>query len=105
MDSCVKADRICRWKKEILKAEGHTLACFDLRPYAGQPGHHIFIYEVGEKLAGLLSCSIVWNPPLGADWFQWRYEKGSDTLSVLGVTTSPPFLSINLATLHCFEPY
>src|SRR5260221_8417539 len=46
MDSCVRTDPICRWKKEQIKVGARVLVCFDMRPYSGQPGHHIFVYQV-----------------------------------------------------------
>jgi hypothetical protein len=87
------------WRKQEITVGKRTLMCFDLAPYSGQPGHHVFVYQVLEKQVSLLFCSIIYNPPEAWTPMSFRYEKQTDSLSVAVGNRS--ILSIALTSLWC----
>jgi len=87
------------WRKQEIVVEKRKLVCVDLAPYSGQPGRHLFVYQILEKQVSMIFCSVVHNPPKQGAELSCKYEKETDSLAVC--VDGNTCLSIRLATLWC----
>jgi hypothetical protein len=87
------------WRKEDVTIGLRRLVCIDLRPYSGQPGHHVFVYQVLDTNVSLLFSTVIFRPPHPEKRITFSYAKNADSLTIASGDTQ--CLVIALGTLWC----
>lgn len=87
------------WRKQELALGNRRIVCVDLAPYSGQPGRHLFVYQLLGERASLLFCSIVHNPPKQGAELSFRWKQDAESLIV--TTGNAECFTIRLSTLWC----
>lgn len=85
------------WTKQEVDAGKRRLICIDLAPYSGQPGRHVFVYQLNGKYASLVFCAIIHNPPNPEKKIVFHFDGGSGFLT--GRMGGDVCLSTSLRTL------
>ena len=90
------------WSKQEVDVGKSRLLCIDLAPYSGQPGHHVFVYQLNGKHASLVFCAIVHNPPNPEKKIVFRFVQSAESL--IGTMGEAVCLSTSLRSLLSQNP-
>jgi len=88
------------WRKEEIRVDDQRkLVCIDLRPYSGQPGHHVFIYQVLNDNVAMLFSAVIYKPPYPEKHLTFTHALKADSLTIACGDTQ--CLVVALETLWC----